>query len=144
MSAELHSPRLLYHLNKYDHITSYYNRLQWLKFMQLVKFRTSCVMFQYFHSVRRIQLNPPIQLGNLSSHFVRTKTHFANPTQLHLSFTQKFFWYQATNWWNSLPDVLKEHGLFAEFYNTSKLHFVEFNYFFCSCIVFLVSFVMCV
>ena len=42
--------RLLYHLNKYDHITSYYNRLQWLKFEQLVKFHTTCIMFHYFHS----------------------------------------------------------------------------------------------
>ena len=57
---------LLYHSNKYDHITSFYNQLQWLKFKQLVKFRTNCTMFHYFHSVRGIHLDPPIQFGNQS------------------------------------------------------------------------------
>ena len=61
--------RLLYHLNKCDHITSYYNQLQWLKFEQLVKFCTTCIMFHYFHSTRGIQLNPPCQSHLIPSQF---------------------------------------------------------------------------
>ena len=122
-----HAVCLLYHLNKYDHITSYYSQLRWLKFEQLVKFCTTSIMFYCFHSIRGIQLDPPIQFGNQSCHFIRTKPYFANPTRCHLSFTQKFFRHQATNWWNAMPDVLKEQASFTDFYKDSKLHFVNFN-----------------
>ena len=115
------------HGRKPQDITSYYNRLQWLKFEQLVKFRTTFIMFHYFHSIRGIQLTPPIQFRNQSCYFVRTKPYFANPIRCYLCFTQKFFRHQATNWWNSLLDALKEQSSFMDFYNDFKLHFGDFS-----------------
>ena len=36
----------------------------------------------------------------------RVAYNFANPERFHLSFSQRFFRFKASNWWNSLPSPL--------------------------------------
>ena len=70
--------RLIFSLNKFDHVSNYYKQLQWLNLDQFIQFRLSCVMFHQYHHSKGILLEPPIQFGNHASYFTRTQPHFAN------------------------------------------------------------------
>ena len=82
---------LIFSLNKFDHASEYYKRLQWLDLDQLIRLRLVCVMFHQYRNSQRISLKPPIQFGNRTSYYTRTQPHFANLKLCRLSQTQKFF-----------------------------------------------------
>ena len=51
-----------------------------------------------------ILLQPPIQFGDITSHYIRIQSYFANPSRCCLSQAQQFFRYTATTQWNNLPN----------------------------------------
>ena len=95
--------RLAFSLKKYDHVSDYYKRLHWLPLDQFIKFRSVCSMYKQFHQRRCIPLEPPIQFGQSHSHYTRTSSSFARIVRYNLNFSQRFFRYRVTQWWNSLP-----------------------------------------
>ena len=69
--------RLLFHLQKFDHVTCYYRRVSWLPFSDLIKYHSMCVMFHQFRGCGKgILLKPPIQFGQLTDYHTRTKDFF--------------------------------------------------------------------
>ena len=49
--------------------------------------------------------NPPIEFGNKHSYRTRQSPWFVNIPCYKKCFSQRFFRYQATTWWNSLPSI---------------------------------------
>ena len=64
---------------------------------------TICSMYRQFHQRCCIPLESPIQFGQSHSHYTRTSSSFARIVQYKLNFSQRFFHYRVTQWWNSLP-----------------------------------------
>ena len=95
--------RLVFSLKKYDHVSDHYKRLHWLPLDQFIKFRFVCSMYKQFHQGHSIPLEPPIQFGQSHSHHTRTSSSFAGIVRFNLKFSQRFFRYRVTQWWNSLP-----------------------------------------
>ena len=112
--------RLIFSLNKFDHMSDFYKQLRWLNFSQLIQFRLVCVMFHQYHKSKGILLQPPIQFGNITSYHTRTQPHFANLSRCRLSQTKKFFRHTATTMWNNLESHVKLMTSFAEFYRAAK------------------------
>jgi len=88
--------RLIFSLNKFDHVSDFYKQLQWLNFSQLIQLRLVCVMFHQYHKSKEILLQPPIQFGNTSLYHTRTQPHFANLSRCQLSQNKQFFRHTAT------------------------------------------------
>ena len=95
--------RLVFSLNRNDHIFDYYQELHWLKVTQLIQFCSACVMFHQYHAARGIMFVPPIEFGNRTSYNTRTPSYFANSNRTRLSQTQKYARHQGTVVWNNLP-----------------------------------------
>ena len=95
--------RLVFSLKKYDHVSDHYKRLHWLPLDQFIKFRSVCSMYKQFHQGHSIPLEPPIQFGQSHSHHTRTSSSFTGIVRFNLKFSQRFFRYRVTQWWNSLP-----------------------------------------
>ena len=72
-----HAVRLLFHLQKFDHVTCYYRRVSWLPFSDLIKYHSMCVMFHQFRGCGKgILLKPPIRFGRLTDYHTRTRDFF--------------------------------------------------------------------
>ena len=112
-----HAVHLIFSLNKFDHVSEHYKRLQWLDLDQLIWLCLVCVMFHQYHSSQGISLRLPIQFGNRTSYYTRTQPHF---NCCRLSQTQKFFRCAATNYWNDLPSHLKQMTYFSGFSRAAK------------------------
>ena len=82
-----HAVRLIFSLNKFDHVSEHYKRLQWLDLDQLIRLRLVCVMFHQYHTSQGISLKPPIQFGNHASYYTRIQPHFAYLNRCRLSQT---------------------------------------------------------
>ena len=95
--------RLVFSLKKYDHVSDYYKQLHWLPLDQFIKLRSICSMYKQFHQRCCIPLEPPIQFGQSLSHYTRTFSSFARIVRYKVKFSQRFFRYRVTQWWNSLP-----------------------------------------
>ena len=83
--------RLCYDLRKYDHVSGFYHRLQWLPLPYFIQFKSLCLMYHQYHQVKCIPLEPPIVFGGTTSYSTRTPVYFANIPMLRLCFTQRFF-----------------------------------------------------
>ena len=68
--------RLVFSLNKGDHIPEYYQELRWLGVSQLIQFRLACVMYDQYNAVRGIMFVPPIQFGNCTLYNTRTPSYY--------------------------------------------------------------------
>ena len=60
----------------------------------------------------------------------RVAYNFANPERFHLSFSQRFFRFKASNWWNSLPSQLIRDGMIRIFMLSVRITLIG------SCVVF--------
>ena len=76
--------RLVFSLNKSDHVSDYYRELHWLKVTQLIQFHLACVMFHQYHAAKGIMFVPPIQFGSRTSYNTRTQPYFANSNRIRL------------------------------------------------------------
>ena len=104
-------------LSKFDHVNEHYSSLKWLPLQQLIQFRSVCVMYHQYYHTRGIPLSP-IKFGCCQSlYHTRTANNFANPDRFHLTFSQRFFRYKASNWWNSVPHSVPRDNSFTAFYN---------------------------
>ena len=70
--------RLVFSLNRSNHISDCYQELCWLKVTQLIQFRLACVMFHQYHAARGIMFVPPIEFENRTFYNTRTPSYFAN------------------------------------------------------------------
>ena len=95
--------RMTMGLSRFDHVSQYYQQLSWLPVKKLIQFQSCCLMFRQYHQVKCISLSPLIQFGCCHSHDTRTSDNFANSQRERLAFTQKFFRFAATHWWNAIP-----------------------------------------
>ena len=80
--------RLCYDLRKYDHVSEFYHRSQWLPLSYFIQFKSLCLMY---HQVKCIPLEPPIVFGGTTSYSTRTPVYFVNIPMFRLCFTQRFF-----------------------------------------------------
>ena len=80
--------RLVFSLNRSDHISEYYQELCWLRVSQLIQFHLACVMYHQYNAVRGIMFMPPIQSGNCTLYNIRTPSYYANLRRVRLSQTQ--------------------------------------------------------
>ena len=79
--------RLCYDLRKYDHVSEFYHRLQWLPLPYFIQFKSLCLMYHHYHQVKCIPLEPPIVFGATTSYSTRTPVYFANiPFMLYSTF----------------------------------------------------------
>ena len=63
-----------------------------------------------------IPLSPPIKFEHCqSSYDTRVAAHFANPERFHLGFSQRFFCFKASSWWNTIPPPLTRDKKFPAF-----------------------------
>ena len=95
--------RLCKHLSKFNHVSKYYRQLKWLPFKELVQLHSMRLMYCQYHHAKCIPLLPPIKFGPHHSHDTRTAAHFANSKRFRLTFSQNFFRFTASQWWNNLP-----------------------------------------
>ena len=103
--------RLCYSLQKYDHVSAFYHRLNWLPLPCFIQFRSLCLMYRQYHQFKCIPLEPPIVFGRTSSYCTRTPVYFANiPVSCNscLSSPRCFFHFKASQWWNSLPSSVTD------------------------------------
>ena len=113
--------RLLFHLQKFDHVTCYYRRVSWLPFSDLIKYHSMCVMFHQFCGCGKGILLKPRPLFSLAGLLITiTELKFAHTMRCRSSFTQSFFCCKATHWWNLLPSNIKSHVQFSDFKNDVK------------------------
>ena len=99
--------RLCYDLRKYDHVSGFYHRLQWLPLSYFIQFKSLCLMYYQYHQVKCIPLEPPIVFGG-TTYSTRTPVYFANIPMFRLCFTQRFFRYKTIQWWNALPSSVTD------------------------------------
>ena len=118
--------RLAFSLKKYDHVSDYYKQLHWFPLDQLINFHSLCSMHKQFHQRRCIPLEPPIEFGQSHSHNTRSSSSFARIVWYKLSFSQRFFRYRATQWWNSLLSQFANLP-FNSFINMIKSHFEHYD-----------------
>ena len=83
--------RLCCSLRKYDHVSAFYHRLNWLPLPCFIQFRSLCLMYRQYHHFKCIPLEPPIVFGRTSSYCTRTPVYFANVPVSCLSFPRRFF-----------------------------------------------------
>ena len=119
-------------------------QLKWLPFKKLVQLHSIRLMYCQYHHTKCIPLLPPIEFGPHHSHYdTRTAAHFANSKRLCLTFSQNFFHFTASQWWNNLPtslhSIIKDKCI-KKFYNGymaylfSHVHVIIFL--FCNCCLF--------
>ena len=101
--------RLCCNLRKYDHVSAFYHKLNWLPLSCFIQFKSLCLMYHHYHCFKCIPLEPPIVFGGTSFYSTRTPVHFANIPLFRLSFPQRFFRFKAIQWWNSLPPFVTAH-----------------------------------
>jgi len=92
--------RLCYNLRKYDHVSQFYHRLQWLPLPHFIQFKSLCSMYHQYHQVKCISLEPPISLVELlliiQGHLHILQTYLCSACALlNVSF--------VIQWWNALP-----------------------------------------
>ena len=108
--------RLCRNLSRFDRVSGHYRALRWLPLQQLIQFRSVGMMYHQYHHSRGIPLLPPITFGRCQSVYdTRVSDHFANPERFRLGFSQSFFRFKASNWWNSIPSSLAIHKNFHAF-----------------------------
>ena len=95
--------RMTMGLSRFDHVSQYYQQLNWLPVKKLIQFQSCCLMFRQCHQVKCFSLSPLIRFGRCHSHDTRTSDYFANSQRVRLAFTQKFFSFAAPHWWNAIP-----------------------------------------
>ena len=101
--------RLCKNLFEFDYVSEYYCQLKWLRpaFKKLVQLHSIHLMYCQYHHTKCIPLLPPIEFGPHHSHCdTRTAAHFANSKRFRLTFSQNFFRFTASQWWNDLPTSL--------------------------------------
>ena len=118
--------RLCKHLSKFYHVSEYYRQLKWLPFKKLVQLLSIHLIYCQYHHTKCIPLLPPIEFGPHYSHYdTRTAAHFANSKRFHLTFSQNFFRFTASQWWNNLPtsllSIIKDQCK-KKFYNGYKAY----------------------
>ena len=101
--------RLCCNLRKYDHVSAFYHKLNWLPLPCFIQFKLLCLMCHQYHCFKCIPLEPPIVFGGTSFYSIRTPVYFANIPLFRLSFPQRFFRFKAIQWWNSLPPFVTAH-----------------------------------
>ena len=113
--------RLCYDLRKYDHVSEFYHRLQWLPLPYFIQFKS---LYHQYHQVKCIPLEPPIVFAGTTSYSTRTPVYFANIPMLRLCFTQHFFHYKTIQWWNALPSSVTDcvNSPFYEYVDVFKRH----------------------
>jgi len=89
--------------NGFDHVSQHYQQLDWLPVEKLIQFQSCFLMFRQYHLVKCFCLSPLIQFGCCHSHDTRSSDYFVNSQRVHFAFTQKFFRFAATHWWNAIP-----------------------------------------
>jgi len=95
--------RITMSLRKYDHVSQHRLALGWLPVATQVRYRSLCAMHHQYCHPQSISLDPPILFGPQHSYRTRCPSYFANLPRCALSFTQSFFRYSASKWWNNLP-----------------------------------------
>ena len=100
--------RLCCSLRKYDHVSAFYHRLNWLPLPCFIQFRSLCLMYRQYHQFKCFPLEPPIVFGRTSSYCTRTPVYFANVPVSRLSFPRRFFRFKASQWWNLLPSSVTD------------------------------------
>ena len=85
-------------LRKYDHVTEFYHRLQWLPSPYLSYCTTSNINLDAFYLILQFAL-----VKFCIIYCTTTPTYFANIPMLCLSYAQSFFHYKTMQWWNTLP-----------------------------------------
>jgi len=94
------------HLSKFGHVSEHYHQLKWLPLRKIQLYSVRLMYCQYHHT-KCIPLMPPIEFGPYHSHYdTRTAAYFANPKRFCLTFSQNFFRFTASQWWNNLPTSL--------------------------------------
>ena len=101
--------RLCCNLRKYDHISAFYHKLNWLPLPCFIQFKSLCSLYCQYHHFKCIPLEPPVVFSRTSSYCTRTPVYFANIPMFCLSFPQRFFRCRAIHWWNSLPSFATTH-----------------------------------
>ena len=104
-----HAVRLCCNLQKYEHVSAFYHKLNWLPLPCFIQFKSLCLMYHHYHCFKCIPLEPSIVFGGTSFYSTRTPEYFANIPLFHLSFPQRFFRFKAIQWWNSLPPFVTAH-----------------------------------
>ena len=117
--------RLVFSLNKYDHISEYYQKLRWLGVSRLIQFCLACVMYHQYNGARGIMFVPPMQFGNCTLYDTRTPPYYATLSRVRLSQTQKQVRYQGALVWNKLPSRLKELMSYTNFYGATYTYFIS-------------------
>ena len=100
-------------LNKFDHVTDHYRALRWLPLEYLIQYRCLCTMNRQYHGHRCIPLCPPLKFGRFHQHGTRVGSTFACIERYRLSYTQRYFRYKSTHWWNSLAQHVTSEGTFS-------------------------------
>ena len=94
--------RLCCNLRKYDHVSAFYHKLNWLPLPCFIQFKSLCLMYRQYHHFKCIPLEPPIIFGRTSLYCTRTPVYFATIPMFRSNFP-RFFRFKAIQWWNALP-----------------------------------------
>ena len=82
------------------------------------------LMYCQYHHTKCIPLLPPIEFGLHHSHYdSRTAAHFANSKRFRLTFSQNFFRFTASQWWNNLPTSL--HSIIKDQCNKLTVYYLK-------------------
>ena len=92
-------------LHKYDHVSHYKFVIVWLP-VSSVNLHCSLIAMYEQYRCNHCLLNLQNKFGQHSSYHTRISASFANIFRYNLTFSKKFFWSKATNWWNNLPITL--------------------------------------
>ena len=102
--------RLCCSLRKYDHVSAFYHRLNWLPLPCFIQFRSLCLMHRQYHQINVFHWNHLLFLAELplTVQCTRTPVYFANVPVSRLSFPRRFFHFKASQWWNLLPSSVTD------------------------------------
>jgi len=113
--------RFIFNLRKYDHISSYYIKLNWLQLNQRRKLHFGCFIYKLYQTHSPGYLTGML-LSNRNIHNYNTRSGLHIPS-INRTSGKKMFKFYAPQFWNSLPQSIKD----ASNYNTFKIQLTSYS-----------------
>ena len=112
--------RFIYNLKKYDHISMFYIRLNWLKLEQRRLLHFGCLIYKmYLYNSPSYLTDMIVSTKNVHNHNTRSQLFIP---QINNSFGKMMFKFYASQFWNSIPMPIRK----APTFNIFKSQLIEY------------------
>jgi Reverse transcriptase (RNA-dependent DNA polymerase) len=105
--------RFIFNKKKFDHISSHYNELGWLKLEKRRDLHMGCLIYKIKQNKTPIYLyNMLLDSNDIHGH--NTRTQFFIPS-INNNYGKRMFKFFGPQFWNSIPKVIRDENTFYKF-----------------------------